>query len=174
MEQKAKYKSSQNFATLAVSMGLLLIVVAIISGTSIFVAFGRGILIRTLADVRTNVVRIFFDFLVPMAGGIILVLAGLRLLKMDREIFHKSIKSDSKKKVTEQKEQILNVFLSNDEKKVMELIKNDPDGALQSDLVIKTGYSKVKMHRILKSLENKSLIKRGRFGITNRVLVNKY
>ena len=136
-------------------------------------ALGKGILIRTLADVRTNVVRIFFDFLVPLAGGIVLMMAGLRLLKFDRSMLEKSITSTSKKRVVQQKEQILSVFLSDDEKRVMELVKSDADGSLQSDLVIKTGYSKVKMHRILKSLENKGLIKRGRFGITNRVLISK-
>ena len=38
--------------------------------------------------------------------------------------------------------------------------------------MIKSGYSKVKAHRILKSLENKNLIRRGRFGITNKVMLN--
>lgn len=173
MEQKAKYKSAQNFAIISVSMGILLVVVAIISGTSIFVALGKGILIKTLNDVRTNVVRIFFDFLVPLAGGIVLIMAGLRLLKYDRSLLEKNIVSSNRKRAVQQKEEILSVFLNSDEKKVMELVKNDTDGSLQSDLVIKTGYSKVKMHRILKSLENKGLIKRGRFGITNRVLISK-
>jgi len=172
MEQRARHKSSQNLAILAISVGILLIVVSLISGTSIFVALGTGILIKTLADVRTNVVRIFFDLLVPLTGGIVLVVAGRRLLKIDGAMLEKSMVSDSRKKIVQQKEQILEVFLNSDEKKVMELIKHDPDGSLQSDLVIKTGYSKVKMHRILKSLENKGLIKRGRFGITNRVLIN--
>ena len=36
MEQSGKYKGSQNFALIAVSMGILLIVVAIISGTQSF------------------------------------------------------------------------------------------------------------------------------------------
>ena len=67
---------------------------------------------------------------------------------------------------------MLRVLLSEDERRIVELVKGRPDGVLQSDLVIKTGYSKVKMHRILKSLENKGLVKRGRFGITNKVIIN--
>ena len=67
---------------------------------------------------------------------------------------------------------MLNVMLNGDERKVLDLIKERPNGALQSELVIKSGFSKVKMHRMLKKLEAKELITRGRFGITNKVFLN--
>jgi uncharacterized membrane protein len=115
-----------------------------------------------------------FGVLIPLAGGIVLIMAGFRILKLDREHDKNEIISSSMKSAVQQKEKILDVFLSKDEKTIMELLKKEPDGgALQSDLVIKTGYSKVKMHRILKSLEFKGLVKRGRFGITNKVLISK-
>lgn len=174
MEQKEGIISSQSLAMTAVAFGVLLIVWSLISGTSIFVAFGKGILIHNLNDVRTNIVRVVFDAVVPFIGGVILVVAGRRLMKIDRDLHHKSMVSISRRNVVQHKEHVLRVFLSEDEKRVVALIRMEPEGAVQSDLVIKTGYSKVKVHRILKSLENKEIIRRGRFGITNKVFLNKY
>ena len=171
-DQKAKYKSVQSFAIVAISIGVLLVLVGMVSGTSILVAFYKGILIHTLTDVRNNIIRLVFSFIVPFVGGVVLVLAGIRLLKIDNVVRHRDIITKTKKSAEKQKERMIQVFLNSDEKRIMELIKEQPDGFLQSDLVIKTGYSKVKMHRILKSLENKGLVKRGRFGITNKVIIN--
>jgi uncharacterized membrane protein len=171
-DQKTKYKSMQNFALFAISLGVLLILVGIVSGASILVAFAKGVLIHTLTDVRNNVIRLVFSFIVPFVGGIVLVIAGVRLLRIDNRTVHREIISRTKKSAMKEKEKMISVFLSGDEKKVMDLVKEQQDGMLQSDLVIKTGYSKVKMHRILKSLENKGLVKRGRFGITNKVIIN--
>lgn len=172
MEQKVEYKSVQSFALLAISIGVLLVLAGLIAGANIFVALGDGILIHTLNDVRTNVIRFFFSFLIPLIGGIVLIFSGLKLLNVDRMKLQRSIIAKTKRKVIQQKEHIISVFLTNDEKKVIGLIKEKNDGVLQSDLVIKTGYSKVKMHRILKGLENRGIIKRGRFGITNKVLLS--
>jgi uncharacterized membrane protein len=174
-EKKGGHKSMQNFAIASISVGVLLILACVVSAITILVALGSGsILIHTLSDIRSNVVRIVFGVLIPLAGGIVLIMAGFRILKLDREHDKNEIISSSMKSAVQQKEKILDVFLSKDEKTIMELLKKEPDGgALQSDLVIKTGYSKVKMHRILKSLEFKGLVKRGRFGITNKVLISK-
>ena len=172
MENKAPYRSSQNFGILAVSMGIILVFVALIGGVSIAVAIAKGIMGHTLSGIRSGVVSLFFDLIAPLIGGIILVLAGLRVLRMDKLIINRDAVSDNRRQAVKEKERIINIFLNNDEKKIMTILKGDPEGSLQSNLVIKTGYSKVKMHRILKSLENKGLIKRGRFGITNRVLLS--
>jgi len=172
MEQSRRYKSMQTSAVAAISIGVLLIVAAVVSGLTIVVALGKGILIHTFSDVRSNVVRIVFEFIIPFIGGIALIICGLKLLRLDREYAHKEVVSDTRKSAARQKEKMLDTFLNAHEKRVMELLKSGNEGALQSDLVVKTGYSKVRMHRILKSLENKGLIRRGRFGITNRVFVN--
>jgi hypothetical protein len=170
---KQKYKSMQGFAILAISIGVLLAVVASVLGVSIAIALVKGILINTLTDVRINVLRVVF-YAIAIIGGLILVIAGRKLLKLDNSITYKNVISSGIKKAVQKKEQMINVFLSSDEKVVMDLIKESHKGVLQSDLVIKTGYSKVKMHRILKNLENKQIIRRGRFGITNKVIANKY
>ena len=172
MEQETNINNIQNFALFALAFGVLLTVSAIISGASLLIALGRGILIHTIQDIRANVVRFIFSFIVPLIGGIILIFAGLKLTRIDRHMLKKDMVRSSRRKKARQKEQMLNVFLKGEEKKIMEMLKNEPKGTIQSDIVIRTGYSKVKVHRLLKSLEAKGLIKRGRLGITNRVLIN--
>jgi uncharacterized membrane protein len=75
--------------------------------------------------------------------------------------------------VEAEKSKVMHNLLSPGEKRLVALISVTDGGVLQSDLVIKSGYSKVKVHRILKALETKEVIRRGRFGITNKVMLNK-
>ena len=63
---------------------------------------------------------------------------------------------------------IISRVLGPEERGMLDLLKGK-DFILQSDLMALTGYSKVKVHRVLKKLEAKGLIRRSRFGITNRV-----
>lgn len=174
MEQATKHKSSRMFTILCIVLGVILILFALIGGVSFLIALAKGILARTLSGIRNLVLNIVLEFCVPFIGGVILILAGLRIMKFQDAVLDREMVSDHRKKILKQKERIMDVFLNDDEKRLMELLKEDPKGALQSDLVIKTGYSKVKMHRMLKSLENRNLIRRGRFGITNKVFINKY
>ncbi|MDE1870703.1 MAG: hypothetical protein KGI06_00500 [Candidatus Micrarchaeota archaeon] len=172
MEHRSKYKSIQNFAMIAASVGVLLIVTALITGVDVLVFSGGMLSSHAVAYVRSNIDRIVFSFLVPLVGGILLIMAGLKLLNIDELTAQRNMVQSNRKRAIQHKEKILNAFLNDTEKRIMELIREYPDGALQSDLVIKSGFSKVKIHRILKSLENKEIIKRGRFGITNKVFIN--
>ncbi|MBU5537389.1 MAG: helix-turn-helix domain-containing protein [Candidatus Aenigmatarchaeota archaeon] len=61
--------------------------------------------------------------------------------------------------------------LSEDEKKIFnELTKND-GSAFQNDLINVSGFSKVKVSRILDRLETKGLVERRRRGMSNLVLL---
>ena len=171
-QERAYIISSNALSILAISIGVLLVCVALVGGVSLVLAFARGILGHTLNGIRQQVLNMFFDFFAPLIGGIVLAFTGLRVMRLDKHISRGEVATTSRKRAVKEKEHMINVFLNNDEKKIINLVKEDQDGSLQSDLVIKTGYSKVKMHRILKSLENKGLIKRGRFGITNKVFIN--
>lgn len=61
--------------------------------------------------------------------------------------------------------------LDDDEKKVFEIILNSQGSVFQSELVSKTGLTKVKVTRILDRLEGKGLIERKRRGMTNVVVL---
>jgi len=63
--------------------------------------------------------------------------------------------------------------LTGDEKKVYNLIVEADGSIFQTDLIQKTGYSKVRISRILDRLETKGIIERRRRGMTNLVL-SKY
>ncbi len=162
-------RSGNGFTLLAFAMGTILILVAILNGASIAIAVAHGIPLRSLSGTKSAVLDIFTDIIIPLIGGIMLIAAALRLLNTSQR---RILRSSAMKERETQKEKAINTFLNDDEKRVVTLIKASKSGMLQSDIVIKSGFSKVKAHRILKGLENKNLIKRGRFGITNKVILN--
>lgn len=60
-------------------------------------------------------------------------------------------------------------LLKHDERKVISLLKDSNGSILQNDLVLKLGESKVRVTRMLASLEAKQLIVKERHGMTNRI-----
>ena len=60
-------------------------------------------------------------------------------------------------------------FLKEDEKKVVEFLRNSGNESLQKDIVKDTGFSKIRTHRILARLAERGLITAQRQGKTNRV-----
>lgn len=61
--------------------------------------------------------------------------------------------------------------LAIDEKEVLEKIIANNGSIYQSDLILKTGFTKVKISRILDKLEFKELIERKRRGMTNIIIL---
>lgn len=61
--------------------------------------------------------------------------------------------------------------LSDEEKKLYEVIKAKGGSAYQSDLIKETGFSKVKITRILDRLETKDVLERKRRGMTNIIVL---
>lgn len=84
------------------------------------------------------------------------------LSKEEKEIIYKKL--DNKIKVDYSK-------LDKEEKKVMFELKENNGSLFQADLSEKTGFSKVKITRILDRLEGKQFIERKRRGMTNIVLI---
>ncbi len=61
--------------------------------------------------------------------------------------------------------------LNDEEKKIYEIIQSKDGSAFQSDLVRETGFSKVKVTRILDMLESKDVLERKRRGMTNIIVL---
>jgi len=61
--------------------------------------------------------------------------------------------------------------LEGDEKTVASLVQEAGGSLYQSDLVAKTGFSKVRVTRILDKLENDGVLERKRRGMTNIVVL---
>ncbi len=64
--------------------------------------------------------------------------------------------------------------LSPNERTVVELLRQSDNIALQGDLVQRTGFSKVKVSRVLDHLEARGLVERRRRGMSNVVILKTY
>ena len=173
MKQTAASVRMRHFSLLIISMGAVLIVMSLIGGLAVLILTIRGALpLQTFSDIRAAVMRIAYYFILPLIGGALLVLSGTTLLNIGSSSLQRSYAASGREKAAKERSRMLDVMLNEDERRVLDLVKENPKGALQSDLVIKSGFSKVKMHRTLKKLEAKELITRGRSGITNKVFLN--
>lgn len=97
----------------------------------------------------------------------IIVLIGIYLFFTGKEM--KILATKDIKKVKESLKS-----LEGDEKSVYELIKNSDGYILQSDLIAKTGFSKVKVSRIIDKLELKDLVIRRRRGMSNVIILKDF
>ncbi|MGC8651709.1 MAG: helix-turn-helix transcriptional regulator [Candidatus Micrarchaeia archaeon] len=162
-----------NFAMLLIVFGVILLLISLIEGFTMLIAFYKNVIvIHTINDIRVNVIRVVFNFVLPFLGGLLLVLAGATINSFARINTYRRAATAEKVRRDRARTHIINMVLSADERKVLDIVKESPEGILQSDIVIKTGFSKVKVHRVLKKLEVNGIIRRGRFGITNKVFAD--
>lgn len=94
--------------------------------------------------------------------GVISLFAGFSILNLVRE-----------KEIKFTKKAILDVFLLPDEKKVLSEIEKYGGSLTQSEISKSTGLSRVKVHRIIRSLENKKLVMKHQYGMTNKIVLKK-
>jgi predicted transcriptional regulator len=64
-------------------------------------------------------------------------------------------------------------LLEGDQKKIFLLIVESGGSILQSEIVEKSGFSNAKVTRILSELESKGLIIKRRYGMTNKIEINR-
>jgi uncharacterized membrane protein len=95
-------------------------------------------------------------------NGILLLIGGVSIWSLTRE---KEIKSA--------KERMTSLLLMPEERLVIDELKKCKGSMLQSQLVKRTGLSKVKMHRIISKLALKGIIKKYPYGLTNKIVLEK-
>ena len=100
--------------------------------------------------------------LMLLLTGIVSLLAGLSLWSLIRE-----------KEIRSTKKMIFDSFLLPEEKKVLSEIEKRGGSATQSEISRNTGLSRVKIHRIIKNLEKKNLVKKQPYGMTNRIVLER-
>jgi uncharacterized membrane protein len=86
--------------------------------------------------------------------------------KSETEEFLKSL---SQKRDVEKKYEMVIPLLRGDERRVFQEVMDAKGEMLQNALVLKTRLTKVKMTRVLASLEGKNLIVKERHGLTNKI-----
>jgi uncharacterized membrane protein len=100
--------------------------------------------------------------LILLLAGITSTIGGISVWQLTREKELKSIK-----------ENITSLLLTPEEKAIIEELKKANGRLNQNQLVRKTGFSKVKVHRALVRLETRKIIKKYPYGLTNKIVLEK-
>lgn len=113
---------------------------------------------QTLLQYNLIEIAFYSSLVLSFLGFLITLIAGLYLLQLmkhkDIQVFKKSFIES----VTTSEEKII----------IQELEKNNNE-LTQSELVKKSGLSKVKVHRIIKRLERLKIIEKFPYGMTNKI-----
>ncbi len=95
-----------------------------------------------------------------LAAGILCILNGLAWRKITHQKVVEAVRVDLSDK-----------YLSDEEKEVIEVLENARGDVTQKELTVRTGYNKVKIHRVLQKLESKELIQKVPYGQTNKIVL---
>jgi uncharacterized membrane protein len=95
---------------------------------------------------------------ISLIGSIISILAGISILSM--------LRNHERKKITKG---MLDTLTTPEEKLAIEELGRANGELTQSDLVKNTGLSKVRIHRVVKRLEELGIIKKYPYGMTNKL-----
>jgi len=155
-----------------IAVGMFLLTISAVRGATIMIALVNGLPLSNYSNIRLAIINTLFNFVIPIAGGVLLILAGIMLLDMHQVNLIKQVNNNARRRITHERLKMLDAFLNEGEKRTLEIIKEHDGRVLQSELMSMSGFSKVKVHRILKKLEAQGIIRRSRFGITNSVMLS--
>jgi len=100
--------------------------------------------------------------LMLLFAGIISTVGGISVWQLTREKELKSMKED-----------ITSLLMTPEEKAIVDELKRANGKMNQNQLVKRTGFSKVRIHRALVRLETRKIIKKYPYGLTNKVVLEK-
>lgn len=100
--------------------------------------------------------------LMSLIIGISSTLGGISIWQLTREKELKSVK-----------ENITSLLLTPEERAIIEELKKANGKLNQNQLVKKTGFSRVKVHRALVRLGSRKIIKKYPYGLTNMIILEK-
>jgi uncharacterized membrane protein len=165
------------------NVGVIIIGIALLIGFIIW-AFNRAMtkIVSTSCSHGTSCPMwgtINFQTNVSIGVMVFVILVGLYLIffaKEEKITETKIVKVKEQirpKEITKENYQKVMSKLADDEKLVLEKIIEAEGTIFQSDLVDKSGFTKVKVTRILDKLEGKVIIERKRRGMTNVVILKQ-
>jgi len=97
-----------------------------------------------------------------LGSGILCLLAGLTIWHMLRKEERKEIRNKA-----------ASTFLLPDENRIIETLRKGNGELTQAKLTLESGLSKVQVHRALKKLEDRELIEKHKYGLTNKIILKK-
>jgi len=95
-------------------------------------------------------------------GALVTISAGIMLISMLREREGKELRRD-----------VVDAMVTPDEKLAIRELERAGGEMTQSDLVRRTGLSKVKVHRVIKRLESLGVVSKYPYGVTNNIKLEK-
>lgn len=151
------------FSTVILIVSIVLLFSKLFSSQPINIVLETGQEVTTLSS----------DYF-SLTDALILVASSFLIGSMTIYLFYNSdtkemIRSFRKENGIKEKYGMVVPLLRADERKVFQELMDSSGEMLQNALVLKSGMSKVKMTRILSSLENKNLIIKERHGLTNKI-----
>ncbi|BCS91290.1 MAG: hypothetical protein ARM1_0747 [Candidatus Micrarchaeota archaeon] len=156
-----------NIAIVSISIGLILLIISAVYGViAVYITIKNGI--HTVEDVYLTTFNIVFRIIIPFIAGFMLIYNGRLLLN----IFRVSYSSKSEDKINSSIESIAKRFTDKEEYLLLRYIINS-NGMTQKGLAQITGLNKVKVHRLIKRLLSKGIIKEYKDGIYKKYVINE-
>ena len=152
---------------------ILSIVILIVSVLLLFSKLFSSQPITIVLETGQEVSTLASDYF-SLTDALLLIASSFLIGSVTIYLFYNSdtkevIKSFRKESGIKERYGMVIPLLRAEEKRIFEeLIKSDGE-MLQNALVLKTGMTKVKMTRVLSSLERKGLVLKERHGLTNRI-----
>ncbi|MGC8565871.1 MAG: helix-turn-helix transcriptional regulator [Thermoplasmata archaeon] len=134
--------------------------ILIISSFMLIIASINVFFIYIILEKTVSIILLLFFIISVSSGLIILIISSLRILKLFQNIEKEEIKINLD-------------YLSDDEKFIINLILKNKGIMLQNKIVNESGMTKVKVSRIISSLESKGFIEKRRRGVTNEIIIKK-
>jgi len=95
-----------------------------------------------------------------LLGGLISIANGIAIRTLTHE-----------REVKQLKEKLKKLYLTPEEKNILDELESAKGESTQRELTENTGYSRVKTHRILQRLESKNIIQKVPYGQTNKIIL---
>ena len=158
------------------------VLMAVLFAVSAFVVVGKLVMptpIQIIIQGEEPVVvgQIFsytqLDVIMISVSALILGISGFYLLFSDLIKARRALPPVEKIDTSELDAKFALRLLDGDKRKVFSEIVESGGEILQSELPVRTGFSKAKITRILDYLEMKGLIARKSYGMTNKVIISR-
>ncbi len=126
-----------------------------------------------IVETQNIVIAVLIGVLIIVAGGLAYVVYRKKKgqIEAGQSALHHYEHAHDLHQVPQEKKPIDKSKLDDDEKKVISILESAQGSTFQYEMIKRSGFSKVKVSRVLDKLEQKGLIERKRRGMANLVVI---
>lgn len=173
-QSETKFQSTMmvlSFIYSGISLILFIVfLVVVIKGGNVLI-FNRFITAKYphIESITTQLIYLmsWVTMVLSFCSGIICLLCGIALHN------HPKVHIEHKEEKKKESNEVDSDLLMPEEKKIVEILQNNDNSMTQTDLVKESGFTKVKIHRIVKRLEGKKILSKYSYGMTNRIKLER-